>query len=53
MERVQINVRLTSELIEALDKKRMAMQPSLGKIPTRSDVMRFALEEFLDIKEKS
>jgi hypothetical protein len=47
MPRTQINVRLDEALIELLDKKRMALQPELGFIPTRSDVMRFALEEYL------
>lgn len=39
-QRTQINVRLSRDLIEQLDKKRMELQPELGKIPTRSDVMR-------------
>ena len=47
MDRLQINVRLTQELIEQLDRKRIEMQPQLGKIPSRSDVVRYALERFL------
>ncbi|GAA5172420.1 ribbon-helix-helix domain-containing protein [Viridibacterium curvum] len=47
MDRLQINVRLTPEQIEELDRKRIELQPTLGKIPTRSDVIRYALEIFL------
>ena len=50
--RAQINVRLSPELIEQLDRKRIELQPKLGKIPTRSDVMRLALEAYLGIPEK-
>ncbi len=46
--RTQINVRLSQELIEQLDQKRIALQPELGMIPTRSDVMRYALEAYLN-----
>jgi len=53
MARTQINVRLDDELIMSLDKKRIELQPKLGKIPTRSDVMRYALEQFLGIKKSS
>ena len=45
--RAQINVRLSQELIELLDKKRISLQPELGRIPTRSDVIRLALEDYL------
>ncbi len=50
--RAQINVRLSLELIEQLDRKRIELQPVLGKIPTRSDVMRLALEAYLGAPEK-
>ncbi|GEM_PF-5659565 len=51
--RAQINVRLSQELIELLDQKRMELQPELGKIPTRSDVMRLALEDYLSKSRKA
>lgn len=47
MERLQVNVRLTPELIEAIDQRRIALQPSLGRIPTRSEVIRDVLEASL------
>ncbi|MCP5223097.1 MAG: ribbon-helix-helix protein, CopG family [Zoogloeaceae bacterium] len=47
MERQQINVRLSDALAEQIDRKRIAMQASLGRIPTRSEVLRLALEAFL------
>jgi len=47
MERLQVNVRLTPELIEAIDQRRIALQPSLGRIPTRSEVIRDVLESNL------
>lgn len=50
MAREQINVRLDDKTIEVLDKKRMELQPELKKIPTRSDVVRLALEKYLGVK---
>ncbi|CAB1369842.1 conserved protein of unknown function [Denitratisoma oestradiolicum] len=47
MERLQVNVRLTPELISAIDQKRIALQPSLGRIPSRSEVIREILESTL------
>lgn len=47
MDRLQINVRLTPEQVDGVDKKRIELQPRLGKIPTRSDVVRYALDLFL------
>lgn len=46
-DRPQVNVRLTDELIRLLDAKRVEMLPELGTIPTRSDVVRIAIERFL------
>lgn len=47
MDRQQVNVRLSPELVEAIDKKRIELQPAMGKIPTRSEVVRYALDQFL------
>lgn len=47
MDRLQVNVRLTVELIEAIDQRRIAMQPSLGRIPNRSEIIREVLEASL------
>ena len=46
-DRVQVNVRITEKLADLLDAKRVELQKKLGKIPTRSQVVRMALEEFL------
>lgn len=52
MDRMQVNVRLTPELIEAIDQRRIAMQPSLGRIPNRSEVIREILEADLRATNK-
>jgi hypothetical protein len=46
-DRVQVNVRISEDLADQLDAKRVDLQKKLGKIPTRSQVVRMALEEFL------
>lgn len=52
MDRMQVNVRLPPELIEAIDQRRIAMQPSLGRIPNRSEVIREILEANLPAANK-
>ena len=47
VERIQINVRLEPELADLLDDKRVELKEKLGKIPSRSEVVRLALEEYL------
>ena len=47
MGRQQINVRLSDDLVAAIDEKRVKLRDSLGGIPSRSDVVRLALEQFL------
>ena len=47
VDRIQINVRLDNEIIGLLDEKRIELQKELGRIPTRSDVVRIALEKYL------
>ena len=50
-ERIQVNVRVDGELIRLLDEKRTELLSKLGSIPSRSDVVRMALESFLmDLK---
>ena len=46
-ERIQVNVRVDGELIRLLDEKRTELLSKLGSIPSRSDVVRMALESFL------
>jgi hypothetical protein len=49
MSRAQLNVRVSDLLERAIDKKRIELSKELGTIPSRSDVVRFALESYLDI----
>lgn len=46
-DRHQVNVRVDDELIRLLDAKRVELLSEMGAIPTRSDVVRIALERFL------
>ncbi|MFZ4538787.1 hypothetical protein [Propionivibrio sp.] len=43
----QLAVRVEDELLVAIDKKRLEMAHAQGTIPTRSDVVRAAIERFL------
>ena len=52
MERVQINVRIQPELADELDIKRIELKEKIGRIPSRSEVVRLALEEYLGLKRK-
>ena len=47
MTRAQLNVRVSDLLEQAIDKKRIELSATLGSIPSRSDVVRFALESYL------
>ena len=51
MERIQINVRIQPDLADRLDTKRIELKEIIGKIPSRSEVVRMALEEYLDSKK--
>lgn len=46
-ERIQVNVRVDGDLIRLLDEKRTELLFKVGAIPSRSDVVRMALENFL------
>ena len=48
--RNQLNVRASDELAKLIDKKRVQLSSQLGTIPSRSDVVRFALESYLGVK---
>lgn len=50
MSRSQLNVRVSEELERAIDEKRIELRESLGTIPSRSDVLRLALESYLKVK---
>ena len=49
MSRAQLNVRVSDLLEQAIDKKRIELNKSLGSIPSRSDVVRLALEAYLGV----
>ena len=46
MERNQLNLRMSETLRKLIDSKRIELSSSLGTIPSRSDVLRFALEMY-------
>jgi hypothetical protein len=49
MSRAQLNVRISDKLETAIDEKRIALRAKMGTIPTRSDILRLALEAYLGI----
>jgi len=49
MSRNQLNVRVTPVLESAIDAKRIELARLHGTIPTRSDVVRLALESYLGV----
>jgi hypothetical protein len=49
MERSQLNLRISEELGKAIDAKRIELSAKLGNIPSRSDILRLALERYLQI----
>ena len=49
MTRTQLNVRVSDDLEKAIDEKRIQLRETLGTIPTRSDILRFALEAYLQL----
>lgn len=50
-DRIQVNVRVDGDLIKLLDEKRTELLIKLGSIPSRSEVVRMALEEYLSTKK--
>ena len=48
MDRMQVNFRLDKDLAERLDKKRIALMSEMGRIPSRSEVFRVALDHYLE-----
>jgi Arc/MetJ-type ribon-helix-helix transcriptional regulator len=50
MTRTQLNLRVSEQLERAIDEKRIELRASLGTIPSRSDVLRFALEAYLSLR---
>lgn len=49
MERSQLNLRISEELGRLIDAKRIDLSKKMGTIPSRSDVLRMALAQFLKV----
>ncbi|MGH6639675.1 MAG: hypothetical protein ACREVZ_07385 [Burkholderiales bacterium] len=49
MSRNQLNIRVSDELEALIDKKRIELASEMKVIPTRSDVVRYALADYLGI----
>ena len=47
MERSQLNLRISDALGKMIDAKRIELSANLGHIPSRSDILRYALEDYL------
>jgi hypothetical protein len=47
MERSQLNLRISDQLGKLIDAKRIELASTMATIPTRSEVLRFALESYL------
>jgi len=50
MSTTQLNVRVSTEVEAAIDAKRVTLATGLGRIPSRSEIVRLALEAFLGVK---
>ena len=48
MERSQLNLRISEQLAKLIDAKRIELSVTMGGIPSRSDILRFALEKYLE-----
>lgn len=49
---MQINFRLDKETAERVDQKRVALLREIGRIPSRSELFRLALDQYLSVPEK-
>ena len=45
----QLNIRVDPSLQQALDRKRIELNQKLGYIPSRAEVVRRAMEEYLGL----
>jgi len=53
VESKQLAVRVEEFFLVAIDQKRIELSKGMSSIPSRSDIVRIALEEYLKIKSKS
>jgi len=49
----QLAVRVEESFLLAIDQKRIELSKELGSIPSRSDIVRIALEQYLKFENKS
>ena len=49
----QLAVRVDESFLAAIDQKRIELSKGMGSIPSRSDIVRIALEQFLQMSGKS
>lgn len=49
MERSQLNLRMSEQLGKLIDAKRIELAKTIGSIPSRSDVLRLALAQYLEV----
>ena len=53
VESKQLAVRVEEFFLVAIDQKRIELSKGMSSIPSRSDIVRIALEEYLKIKSKT
>jgi hypothetical protein len=49
----QLAVRVDESFLLAIDQKRIELSKGAGSIPSRSDIVRIALEQFLQISSEN
>lgn len=49
----QLAVRVDESFLAAIDQKRIELSRGMGSIPSRSDIVRIALEQFMQMSGKS
>lgn len=53
VESKQLAVRVEAIFLVAIDQKRIELSKGMSSIPSRSDIVRIALEQYLKIESKS
>jgi hypothetical protein len=49
----QLAVRVDESFLSAIDQKRIELSKGMGSIPSRSDIVRIALEQFLQMSSEN
>jgi len=52
VESKQLAVRVEESFLSAIDQKRIELSKGMGSIPSRSDIVRLALEQYLQLDGK-